>query len=237
MEVKFNLNRQTIMEVLVILQLILLVVFGIKLWGLSSKLEDASIGGKVAVNKNVPTPAGDLPNTPPAKVDIKIDDEDYVLGDPNAPVTLVEFSDVECPFCGRHHPTMKQIMENYPGKVKWVYKHYPLPFHPMAEPGALAVECAGEQGKFFEYLDILFTNQTTLSADNMKKWAKDLKLNTTKFNSCFDSKKYLSKVQKDTQEGAQYGVEGTPATFVNGQLVSGAVPYSQFSALIEGLIK
>jgi len=151
---------------------------------------------------------------------------------------LVEFSDFECPFCGRHYQTLKKILSDYKGKVRLVYKHFPLGFHPNAQKAAEASECASEQGKFWEYHDKLFENQPTgYSLEKFKQWAKDLGLNSSKFNDCLDSGKYAKKVQADYQEGLQKGVNGTPATFVNGQLVSGALPYEAFKQIIDNLPK
>jgi len=170
-------------------------------------------------------------------VEFKITKDDHVRGDFNAPITLVEFSDFECPFCGRHYPTMNKILNDYKGKVRLVYKHFPLGFHPNARKAAEASECAGEQGKFWEYHDKIFENQSSgLSIEKFKQWAKDLGLNSNKFNDCLDSGKYAQKVQADYQEGSQKGVNGTPATFVNGQLVSGALPYESFKQIIDSLL-
>lgn len=163
--------------------------------------------------------------------------DNHIRGSFNAPITLVEFSDFECPFCGRIVPTMNKILEDYKGKVRLVYKHFPLGFHPNAQKAAEASECASEQGKFWEYHDKLFENQPSgFSVDNFKQWAGDLSLNAVQFNSCLDSGKYAQKVQKDFQEGQQKGVNGTPATFINGQLISGAQPYNNFKQIIDNLL-
>ncbi|MFH0804617.1 MAG: DsbA family protein, partial [Patescibacteria group bacterium] len=119
-------------------------------------------------------------------------------------------------------------------KVRLVYKHFPLSFHPNSQKAAEASECASEQGKFWEYHDKLFDNQPSgFSVDKFKQWAKDLNLDTAKFNGCLDSGTYAKKVQADEQEGQQKGVNGTPATFINGQLVSGALPYDTFTQAID----
>ncbi len=141
----------------------------------------------------------------------------------------MEFSDFECPYCGRHYPTLKKILADYAGKVRLVYKHFPLSFHPNSQKAAEAAECADEQGKFWEYHDKLFENLVGgYGLDKFKQWAKDLDLNSKKFDDCLDSDKYAAKVAADTQEGADKGVTGTPANFVNGQLISGALPYEAF---------
>lgn len=171
----------------------------------------------------------------PKIAQFEITKDNHIRGDFNAPITLVEFSDFECPFCERHYPTLNKILNDYQGKVRLVYKHFPLSsIHPNAQKAAEASECADEQGKFWEYHDKLFENQPTgYSLEKFKKFAKDLGLNPTKFNDCLDSGKYAQKVQTDYQEGVQKGVQGTPATFVNGQLVSGALPYEAFKQIID----
>ncbi len=198
-----------------------------------------------ATNNNVQAAVGqNLPSSNSANqpaVDIQtfeIGQNDHVRGNFDAPVTLVEFSDFECPFCERVFPTLNKILSDYQGKVRLVYKYFPLNFHPNAQKAAEAAECASEQGKFWEYHDKLFANQPSgFGIDKFKQWAKDLGLNAAQFNSCLDSGKYAQKVQQDFQEGQQKGVNGTPATFVNGQLVSGAQPYNVFKQAIDNLLK
>lgn len=189
------------------------------------------------VNQNTNAQAAN-PTANPAKIQtFEITSADHVLGNQDAPVTLVEFSDFECPFCERAYPTFKKILENYKYQVRLVYKHFPLGFHPNAQKAAEASECAAEQGKFWEYHDKIFDNQSAgLSVEKFKQWAQDLELDAQKFNDCLDSGKYASQVQSDYQEGVTKGVNGTPATFVNGQLISGAVPYETFEQAIKELI-
>jgi protein-disulfide isomerase/copper chaperone CopZ len=197
--------------------------------------------GTTSQKNNFPTnqyPSQLLPTAEPEKTiqTFTITSNDHIRGNINAPVTLVEFSDFECPFCERHAPTMEKILQDYPQKVRLVYKHFPLGFHPNAQKAAEASECASEQGKFWEYHDELFTNLNNgFSTEKFKQFAKDLGLNTSTFNSCLDSGKYTQKVQNDYQEGLTKGVNGTPATFINGQLTSGALPYESFKQIIDGL--
>jgi protein-disulfide isomerase len=176
-------------------------------------------------------PVPEVPSVPVP--DIK--SGEYVKGNPNAPVTLIEYSDFECPFCQRFVPTVEQLLREYPEQVKIVYRHFPLSFHPNAQKAAEAAECAGEQGKFWEMHDILFAKaeQGTMGVEIWKTEASVLGLNTTQFNTCLDSGKYASKVANDMNEGAASGVSGTPATFVNGVLISGAVPYAQLKAQVD----
>lgn len=174
---------------------------------------------------------------PPAQVNLEIEDTDFVKGNPNAPVVIFEYSDFQCPFCSRFYSeTLGQIESQYveSGDVAFVYRHFPLDsIHPEARPSALAAECAGEQGKFWEMHDILFENQQSLSESNYKAWAGELGLNTGQFNNCFDSEKYDSKITAQLQSGADAGVRGTPGFIINGQLVSGAQPFSVFQQIIE----
>ena len=163
-------------------------------------------------------------------------DDDAVKGEESAPVTIVEFSDFECPYCSRFYSqTLSQIEENYidTGKVKMVHRDYPLPFHGNAQKAAEATECADDQGKFWEMHDMLYENNTALSVDNIKGYAAELGLNTGDFDSCLDSGKYYDEVQKDMADGSAAGVTGTPGFLINGELVVGAQPYAVFEQAIE----
>ena len=170
--------------------------------------------------------------------EVSVDDDD-VKGDANAPVTIIEFSDFECPFCGRYiEQTYPEIVENYieTGQVKYVFRDFPLSFHQNAQKAAEAAECAGEQGMYWEMHDVLFANQETLDVDSLKGYAEELDLDTEEFDECLDSGEMYDEVQADMADGSRYGVQGTPAFFVNGQLLSGAQPYSAFEAAIEAAL-
>ena len=164
-------------------------------------------------------------------------DDDPSLGNPEASVVLVEFGDFQCPFCSRlFQETLPQIKEQYvkTGKVRFIYRDFPLSsIHAVAQKAAEASECADEQGKFWQYHDMLYERQQSLSAANLKVWASELGLDSALFNTCLDSGKYADEVQKDLSDGQAAGVTGTPATFVNGRLVPGAVPFETFRAVIE----
>lgn len=173
-----------------------------------------------------------------AGTEVSVDDDD-VKGDENAPVTIIEFSDFECPFCGRYiEQTYPQIVESYieTGQVKYVFRDFPLSFHQNAQKAAEAAECAGEQGMYWEMHDELFANQEALDIDSLKGYAEDLGLDTEEFNECLESGEMYDEVQADMADGSRYGVQGTPAFFVNGQLLSGAQPYSAFEAAIEAAL-
>lgn len=154
-------------------------------------------------------------------------------GPEDAPVTIVEFSDFECPFCSRVNPTLAQVEENYGEKVRIAFKQFPLAMHPHAEKAAQAALCAHDQGKFWEMHDAMFGNQQELAVEQLKAKAADLGLDAETFNQCLDSGKHAERVQSDMAEGQAAGVTGTPAMFINGRLVSGAVPYDQISSVID----
>lgn len=159
-------------------------------------------------------------------------------GDINAPVTIIEYSDFQCPFCGRAQPTVEQILKDYNGKVKLYYKQFPLTqIHPYSQKAAEASLLAAEQGKFWEYHDILFANQDKLDVTNLKQYAAQIGLDTAKFDSGLDSGSKAEQVSKDLQEGLTNGVQGTPTFFINGRVVSGAQPYSVFKQVIDEELK
>ena len=192
---------------------------------------DSGTGTAVRNTGNNANQGGEIPTGP---IEVSADD-DPVKGDKDAEVTIIEFSDFQCPFCGRFFDqTFSQIKTNYidTGKIKFVYRDFPLDsIHPQARPAALAAECADDQGKFWEYHDLLFQKQDEWTATGtpfFKQYAKDLGLDTNKFNSCLDSKKHEDEIQKDLNDGVSVGVQGTPAFFINGILLSGAQPYSAF---------
>lgn len=171
-------------------------------------------------------------------------DDDAVLGDKNAPVTLVEFSDYECPFCKRHFTqTFPLIKKKYidTGKVKMVFRDFPLGFHdPLATQEAIAAECAREQGgddTYFAYHDLIFegtsSNGRGLQKDQLYEFAEQVGINKAKFTECLDSEKYKDEVKKDITDGSRAGVSGTPAFLVNDQFISGAQPFSVFEQVIE----
>lgn len=197
----------------------------------------------------VPSPAvaPTQPNTL-AKIAISIGDSP-VMGSSSASVTMVEFSDFQCPFCGAFFSqTFSQVEKNYidSGKVKFVFKNMPLTsIHPNALEASLAAECANEQGKFWQYHDWLFTNQNSwvnLNSTDVtkafKQYASMLGLDANSFDSCLDSEKYSTAVNKDSQDGATYGVTGTPTFFVGNDqkgyvTISGAQPFSVFQQQLD----
>ena len=175
-------------------------------------------------------------NTPqPSKVEVSIED-DPVKGSKDAPVTIVEFSDFQCPFCEKFFTqTLPLIEKNYieTGKVKLVYRDFPLKFHQYAQKAAEAAECGEEQGKFWEFHNKIYENQDTMNDESFRQYAKDLGLDMTEFNKCLDSGQMADEVSIDSKDGRSYGVTGTPTFFINGIKVTGVRPYSAFQQIID----
>lgn len=169
----------------------------------------------------------------PPKVEVGYD-ASRVRGNANAPVTIVEFSDFQCPFCRGAEETIKKVMAEYGDKVKVAYRDFPLrSAHPRAEASAEASRCAGEQGKYWEYHDLLFSAPAKLDPAGLLEHATALQLNETQFLSCLNSEKYKSAVDADLKAGSRARVNATPAFFVNGVFISGAQPASVFSKAID----
>jgi predicted DsbA family dithiol-disulfide isomerase len=155
-------------------------------------------------------------------------------GPAGAPVTLVEFADFECPYCGSLFPTLQKIEADYKDKLRVVYVQFPLvSIHSHAEKAAEASLCANEQGKFWQMHDAMFSDQANLTVDDLKQKAAHLDLNGEKFNACLDGGKSLAEIRSDLTEGVQAGVSGTPAMFINGRFLQGSVPYGEIQKLIE----
>ena len=154
-------------------------------------------------------------------------------GGAKATVTIVEFSDYQCPFCKRGEDSAQKVFETYGDKVRIVFRDYPLPFHDRARPAAEAANCANAQSKFWEYNKKLFANQGALSDDNLKAYAKDLGLDTAKFDECYAKKPFSAAIDKDLADGVAAGVNGTPAFFINGRSLSGAQPFEKFKEIID----
>ena len=182
-----------------------------------------------------PAPSAD--NVPPIDAD-----EDHIRGNTNAKVSIIEYSDFECPFCKRHHPTMTQLMDKYGDDVNWVYRHFPLSFHPNAEPAGLASECVNELGgndAFWSFADTIFETQGEWAYE---KYVSDLGLDTNAFNDCIESKKYAQHLQDDMSGGSAAGVNGTPGNIIvnnatgETRLVSGAQPIGSFTSIIDQML-
>jgi protein-disulfide isomerase len=193
-----------------------------------------------------PTPAAPTPQQPPepppAGDVAPPDDSDHIRGNKDAQISVIEYSDFECPFCKRVHGTLQQLVDDYDGKVNWVYRHYPLGFHPNAEKASIATECAAELGgndAFWAYTDLIFENQGTWT---FEEYAKTVGLDAGKFNDCLNSDKYKQDVADEMAEGSEAGVRGTPGNLIynnetgEAKVVSGAQPVENFKAVIDEML-
>jgi len=156
-----------------------------------------------------------------------------VMGPADAPVTIVEWSDYQCPFCKRAFPTVEQVLNEYKDKVRYIHLDYPLPFHQQAMPAALAVHCAEDQGKFWEYNNNLYSTPGDLSKTDLAKRAADLGLDSAAFEACMTANKHETLIKTNYDDGAALGVTGTPAFFINGRMLVGAQPIDQFRTIIN----
>ncbi|HEX9049973.1 MAG TPA: thioredoxin domain-containing protein [Anaeromyxobacter sp.] len=179
----------------------------------------------------VPAALGAAAPLAPGALPIRADDP--VRGSASAPVTIVLFSDFQCPFCARLEPTLQKVEQEYGGKVRVVWKHQPLPFHPNAMPAAEAAEAAREQGKFWQMHDLLFASQRELSPDLYDRAARELGLDLRKFQDATRSGRLKGRIQEDQQIAARIGAQATPTMFVNGEKIEGAVPFETVKAVID----
>jgi protein-disulfide isomerase len=199
---------------------------------------------KLLANPPAARPAADALPTGP----INVTGEPF-KGAASAKVALIEFSDYQCPFCGRYDKeTYPQLVKDYvdTGKIKYVWRDYPLDFHKNAEKAAEAARCAGEQGRFWEMHDRLFANQQTIAATDLPKHAEALQLNLSMFQQCLDSGRFAADIQKDISDASSAGVSGTPTFFIgivqpNGSVkvvkkLVGAKPYTEFKAALDSLL-
>lgn len=205
-------------------------------------------GTTVAVNppsEPPPPPPPGAPSKPPSAVT----DRDHVRGNPKAKITVIEYSDFECPFCKRHAPTMAQVLDTYKEDVNIVYRHFPLSFHQNAQKEAEASECVAElagNDAFWKFHDAIFERSsvggTGFALDKLPALAKEVGANETKFKQCLDGDKYAKYVQDQMQEGITAGVQGTPGNFIinndtkETKEISGAVPFSSFQSIIDTML-
>lgn len=169
----------------------------------------------------------------PPRYTVAVASADPVRGDASAPVTIVEFSDYQCPFCARVNPTLAKVRETYGNKVKIVFKDFPLPNHLQAPKAAEAAHCAAEQGKYWEMHDAMFANQRALEVPGLKQAAASLGLDATAFSQCLDSGKHAATVTAGMGQGQRLGVNSTPTLYINGRPIIGALPFDAFKQVID----
>jgi protein-disulfide isomerase len=186
-----------------------------------------------------PTPQA--PSAPPAvaavpQKPVAVPDSAPFRGPKDAPITLMEFSDFHCPFCKRIAPTMEQLLQKYEGKVRWIFRHYPLPMHPGADRTHMASACAQDQGKFWEFHDAIFALAGAPQESDYQAISQKLGLDGKRFQECLQTGKYKSLVEQELEAGKQKMVVGTPTVFVNDKMVPGAYPLDFFVNIIEGIL-
>lgn len=231
-----------------------MVLIGLVIGFSAGKMSGSPISGKPAPAPvaQQPTPAApQRPPQPETAQDVPPVDpqKDHIRGNQNAQVAVIEYSDFECPFCKRVHPTYQQIMKEYGDKVMWVYRHYPLSFHANAQKEAEASECVAELGgndAFWKFTDAIYERTTSqgtgFALDKLAPLAKEVGVNEAKFQSCLDSGKYAQKVKDDMDGGNKAGVNGTPGNIIvnlktqKNSLVSGAQPFENFKSAIDSLL-
>jgi protein-disulfide isomerase len=199
---------------------------------LYGKLSDQNVAAAPAAPAPAPAAAAEAAPPPDEKVDVAAGDAPS-KGPKNAPVTIIEFSDFQCPYCSRVVPVLKEIHDAYGDKVRVAFKHLPLDMHPFAQTAAEAAMAANEQGKFWEMHDKLFANQQQLDRLSLDKYAADVGLNVPRFKAALDSGKYRERVKQDAAEAAKLGISGTPTLFVNGHKLVGAQPFPMFKTAID----
>jgi protein-disulfide isomerase len=188
-------------------------------------------GGFLLWGSTKPAVAAD-PNAP-RRVVVSTDD-DPSIGPENAKVTIIEFSDYQCPYCQVwYKQVFQQLLASYPNQIRFVYRDLPLPMHPEAVPAAEAANCAGVQGDYWKYHDALFSQQYGLNRAAYEHYATDLGLDTQAFIACLDSHKFQSEVQADAADAARAGFNGTPSFVINGRVLIGALPFSEFKTVID----
>ncbi len=207
-----------------------------KLIAAGTKVEDVYAKLQEEAGKAAPAMPQAAPAAPAVAANIDLVGAP-VKGPKNAPVTIVAFSDFQCPFCSRVVPTLKELEKQYEGKVKVAWKNQPLPFHNNARPAANAAMAANEQGKFWEMHDKLFANQGSLDRQSLERYGQEIGLDMGKFKAALDSNKFDAQITKDSNEGTALGANGTPTFFINGRQLVGAQPIEQFKTIIDEELK
>lgn len=212
-----------------------------------------SLGGSVNAGQGAQIGAGNptptIPTEPGAPVVVKVREvdakTDHIRGNAKSKISIVEYSDLECPFCKRFHETMKQVVDKYGDKIRWVYRHFPLDqLHSKARTEALATECASEQGKFWEYTDLIYQetgSNDSLDLAKLPEYAQRVGLNVGKFQKCLDDKKYADRVQSDADDAVAAGARGTPYSVLVGPkgetvVISGAQPFEAIEQMLKQFV-
>lgn len=249
-QISITLNRDSIINTVLAIQLGVLVVFGWQLLEIKDTMGGGNLasaaGGIEIIELDEPILLGEIP-TPPIPAGngpSAPTQQDHVRGNVLATISLIEYSDLECPYCAQFHPTAQQAVDEYGGDVNWIYRHFPLSIHAGAEKKAVGSECAAKlagNDAFWNYTDTLFANQAT-TVSELANIAVSAGVNASDFQDCLDSNETLADVNSDLNSGIEAGVTGTPGTFVynnetgESKLVPGALPYSQLQSIIDSLI-
>jgi len=182
---------------------------------------------RTAYHVNVALPYPNLPRIP-----VSVDD-DPSIGPADAKITIVQFAEYQCPYCGRAQETMDEVMKTYEGKIHFVFRDFPLSFHDRAIPAAIAANCADKQGKYWEVHSSFMANQRALQEADLSKAAADAGLDMSKWNECRKDPAIEAEIRKDMEDGNAAGVSGTPAFFINGIFLNGAQPFDKFKVIID----
>lgn len=192
----------------------------------------AGVPGFVMLTRNSSIPVKS-PSAKVAKVHM-VRPDTYFYGDPHAPVTVVEFGDFECPACGEAEKSAQEIRKHFGNRIRFAFREFPLKaIHPYAEKAAEASECAGQQGKFWQAVNMLYEHQSDLKVPALKRYAREMGLNTQKFDACLQSGKMVSRINQDIADGHALGVHATPTFFVDGNMIVGPIPYPKFKLLVD----
>jgi protein-disulfide isomerase len=172
-----------------------------------------------------------------AGAEINGDASNYSWGNPDAKVTMVEFGDFQCTFCRQwHQQVYPQLKLAYANSIRFIYRDLPLDFHADAEPAAEAARCAGEQGHFWDYFEALYNAPNGIDTDSRRGFAQKLGLNLTTFDQCVQSGRFATNVRLDTSDAVSHGVNGTPAFFINGRMIAGALPFAEFQKALDAAL-
>jgi len=237
-------KKQTSSTTTVLVVLLVVAAFGIGvLWQRLQVAEQKKVGGDTegTVTQEAPNPAQ------PATADdiAPVTEKDHIRGNTDAPLTWIEYSDLQCPFCASIHPNLVRLMDEYEGKIRWVYRHFPLDqIHSAARPSAEAAECVasiGGEDAFWRYVDLVFERQSELTPENVADFAGDIGVNKAQVQACIEAGTFKDRVNEDYNSGLAAGVQGTPNNMVLGpggevRILPGALPYDQLKATVEELL-